>query len=82
MRTDRDVRRTSIIVGIAYDEDVDNVREVIGDAVRHVDSVRDDVRDIQVFAKAFGESSIDFEVTWWAGPRPLSQLEARIRGTG
>lgn len=77
VRTDRDVRRTSIIVGIAYDEDVDTAREVIGDAVRHVDSVRDDVRDIQVFAKAFGESSIDFEVTWWTGSRPVDIRSSR-----
>ena len=77
VRTDRDVRRTSIIVGIAYDEDVDTAREVIGDAVRHVDSVRDDVRDIQVFAKAFGESSIDFEVTWWTGSKPVDIRSSR-----
>ncbi|MBF7051833.1 mechanosensitive ion channel family protein [Halomonas sp. KAO] len=77
VRTDRDVRRTSIIVGIAYDEDVDAAREVIGDAVRHVDSVRDDVRDIQVFAKAFGESSIDFEVTWWTGSKPVDIRSSR-----
>ncbi|WP_299230985.1 mechanosensitive ion channel family protein [uncultured Halomonas sp.] len=77
VRTDRDVRRTSIIVGIAYDEDVDTAREVIGDAVRHVDSVRDDVRDIQVFAKAFGESSVDFEVTWWTGSKPVDIRSSR-----
>jgi len=77
VRTDRDVRRTSIIVGIAYGEDVDTARGVIEDAVRRVDSVRDDVRDIQVFAQAFGESSIDFEVTWWTGSKPVDIRSSR-----
>ncbi|WP_168709218.1 mechanosensitive ion channel family protein [Halomonas borealis] len=77
VRTDRDVRRTSIIVGIAYGEDVDAARSVIEVAVRRVDSVRDDVRDIQVFAKAFGESSIDFEVTWWTGSKPVDIRSSR-----
>ncbi|WP_108446972.1 mechanosensitive ion channel domain-containing protein [Halomonas denitrificans] len=77
VRTDRDVRRTSIIVGIAYGEDVDVARSVIEDAVRCVDSVRDDVRDIQVFAQAFSESSIDFEVTWWTGSKPVDIRSSR-----
>lgn len=77
VRTDRDVRRTSIIVGIAYHEDIDTARGVIEHTVRRVDSVRDDVRDIQVFAKAFGESSIDFEVSWWTGSRPVDIRSSR-----
>ena len=28
-------------------------------------------RPIQIFAKAFGSSSIDFEVTWWTESRPV-----------
>ncbi|QBF33382.1 mechanosensitive ion channel family protein [Thalassococcus sp. S3] len=77
VRTNRDFRRTSIICGVAYGEDVDQARRVIADAVRHVDSVRDDVRDIQVFAKAFGASSIDFEITWWTGSQPVDIRSSR-----
>ncbi|MEM1149154.1 MAG: mechanosensitive ion channel family protein [Pseudomonadota bacterium] len=77
VRTDRAYRRTAIIVGVAYGENVDEAREVIGEATRKVDMVRDDVRDIQVFAKAFGASSIDFEVAWWTGSRPLDIRASR-----
>ena len=77
VRTAQDFRRTTIICGVAYGEDVDAARKVITDAVRHVDSVRDDVRDVQIFAQAFGASSIDFEVTWWTGSRPVDIRTSR-----
>ncbi|WP_425038127.1 mechanosensitive ion channel family protein [Primorskyibacter sp. S187A] len=77
VRTNRDFRRTSIICGVAYGENVDEAREVIAKAVRAVDMVRDDVRDIQVFAKAFGASSIDFEITWWTGSKPVDIRASR-----
>lgn len=77
VRTNQDVRRTSIICGVAYGEDVDHARDVIQDAVRDVDSVRDDVRDVQVFARRFNESSIDFEIAWWTGSQPLDVRRSR-----
>lgn len=75
--TDGDVRRTTIICGVAYDEDVDEARQAIIDAVKSVDSVRDDVKDVQIFAQAFGASSIDFEVTWWTGSEPVDIRRSR-----
>ena len=77
IRTARSLRRTTIIVGVAYGEDVDAAREVITSAVRQVDSVRDDVRDVQIFAQEFGDSSINFEVTWWTGSRPVDIRASR-----
>ncbi|WP_226782340.1 mechanosensitive ion channel family protein [Oceaniglobus trochenteri] len=77
IRTARDVRRTTIICGIAYDEDVDAARKIIEDAVRAVDLVRDDVRDVQIFAQEFADSSINFEVTWWTGSRPIDIRQSR-----
>ncbi|QPH54491.1 mechanosensitive ion channel family protein [Pontivivens ytuae] len=77
VRTDTELRRTSIICGVAYGEDVDAARDVILEAVRNVDSVRNDVRDVQVFAQAFGASSIDFEIAWWTGSRPLDIRASR-----
>lgn len=77
VRTDRDLRRTSIIVGVAYGEDVDEARAVIRGAIKAVDSVRDDVRDVQVFAHAFNASSLDFEVAWWTGSTPLDIRASR-----
>jgi len=77
VRTDAELRRTSIICGVAYGEDVDEARTVIQNAVRSVDTVRNDVRDVQVFAQAFGASSIDFEIAWWTGSRPLDIRSSR-----
>jgi len=71
VRTDKDYRRTTVICGVAYGEDVDKARDVITDAVKQVDTVRDDVRDVEIFAHAFNSSSIDFEVTWWTRSRPI-----------
>ena len=77
IRTARSLRRTTIIVGVAYGEDVDAARDVINSAVRQVDSVRDDVRDVQIFAQEFASSSINFEVTWWTGSRPVDIRASR-----
>ncbi|MGR3761974.1 mechanosensitive ion channel family protein [Roseobacteraceae bacterium NS-SX3] len=77
VRTDKELRRAQIICGVAYSENVDEAREVIAEAVRSVDTVRNDVRDIQVFAKAFGASSIDFEITWWTGSEPVDIRSSR-----
>ena len=71
IRTARDVRRTTVICGVAYGEDVDRAREVIAEAVRGVDAVRDDLRDVEIFAQEFADSAINFEVTWWTGSRPI-----------
>ena len=77
VRTNLDLRRAMIICGIAYGEDADRAQSIIHDAVVAVDSVRDDVRDVQVFAHGFGTSSIDFEVAWWTGSRPLDIRTSR-----
>ncbi len=77
VRTSQNLRRAEITVGVAYDVDVDAARDVIYDAVVAVDMVRDDVRDVQVFAKEFGASSIDFQVTWWTGSRPVDIRASR-----
>lgn len=82
VRTNRDLRRTTIICGVAYGENVDHARRVIQDAVRQVDSVRDDVKDVQVFAQAFGSSSVDFEVTWCTGSHPLDIRTSRDQVVG
>ena len=74
--TDQTLRRATVICGIAYGEDVDAARGVIEDAVKSVDSV-DRSKPVQIFAQAFGESSIDFEVTWWTGSKPVEIRRSR-----
>ena len=77
IRTAKDVRRTTVICGVAYGEDVDAARDIIAKAVRSVDAVRDDVRDVEIFAQEFASSSINFEVTWWTGSRPIDIRSSR-----
>ncbi|WP_187431370.1 Small-conductance mechanosensitive channel [Roseobacter fucihabitans] len=77
VRTDLDVRRITIICGVAYDVDVDEARDVIRDAVASCDSVVQDNKPIEIFAQEFAESSINFEVTWWAGSQPLDVRASR-----
>lgn len=76
VRTDLDRRRITIMCGVAYGEDVDEAREVIHKAVDKLESVDSD-KKVQVFAQAFGASSIDFEVTWWTGSSPLEIRQSR-----
>lgn len=76
IRTDRDIRRVTISAGVAYDEDVDQSRDVITKAVEACKTVRTN-EPVQVFAEAFGASSIDFEVTWWTGSKPVDVRKSR-----
>lgn len=69
-RTDRDLRRVTIICGIAYGENVDTARQVIHQALEGLETVNQD-QGIQIFAQGFGDSSVNFEVTWWTGCLPV-----------
>ncbi len=77
VRTDQSLRRVEIICGIAYDVDVDAARDVITTAVQSCDTVDQDDKPIQVFAKEFGSSSINFEVAWWTGSAPVDVRRSR-----
>lgn len=71
IRTDIDQRRTTIICGIGYGENVDDARAVIKTAVSACKTVISDGRPVEVFANEFADSSINFEVSWWTGSKPL-----------
>ncbi|ABD52932.1 mechanosensitive ion channel family protein [Jannaschia sp. CCS1] len=77
IRTDQDIRRVTVICGVAYGEDVDAARDVIHEAVAGCDTVRQSDKPIQIFAQEFNSSSIDFEVTWWTGSTPLDVRRSR-----
>lgn len=74
--TDKDLRRISVVVGVAYAEDVDVARAVIHKAVSDMDS-RDKSRDAEVFAFVFNSSSIDFKVRWWTKSQPKEEHLSR-----
>jgi small-conductance mechanosensitive channel len=74
--TDVPVRRDQIIVGVAYDTDLDRAAEVIRAAVESIDLV-DKEMGVDVFAENFGASSVDFLVRWWSdsGAQPLPEAK-------
>jgi len=74
--TQSQLRRHEIEVGVAYDVDLEVARTVIFDAVSGLDAVNDD-RPVEVYAKEFGDSSINFLVRWWAGSKPVDAHKSR-----
>ena len=74
--TSQDSRRQQIFCGVAYGENVDEARDVIYKAVESCPLVASD-KAVEVYAHRFGSSSIDFEVTWWAGSTPLAERKSR-----
>ena len=69
-------RRVTITAGVAYDEDVDAARTVIAEAVKGCDTV-ETRKPVEVFAHEFGDSSVNYKVSWWADPTPLGERKSR-----
>lgn len=74
--TDKDLRRFDVVVGVGYDEDVDNARSVIEAALKTLEGIRQD-KPIEVYAREFNSSSIDFIVRWWSESTPLSKHKSK-----
>lgn len=74
--TQKQVRRYTVDVGVAYDVDLDAAQTVIMDAVRACDLVEKD-RKVEAFAREFGDSSINFMVRWWASSQPVEGHRSR-----
>lgn len=56
--------RTEIDVGVAYDTDLENAREVLLEACRRADGVQD-VPPPEAWVREFGQSSINIAVRYW-----------------
>ncbi len=69
-------RRTTLHVGVAYDEDLGAVQRAILDAVGSVDAVEVEPMP-QAFVYEFGESSINFAVRYWHLAPILDMWQAR-----
>lgn len=74
--TQRSERRHSVEVGVAYDVDLDAAQRVIAEAVQACDTV-DAAKKVEVYAKEFGDSSINFLVRWWGGSKPVEAHASR-----
>jgi small conductance mechanosensitive channel len=77
--TNPKLRRVSVTTGIAYGEDVATAREIIRKAIEGCPSVSKD-KPVDVFAKEFASSSVDFAVFWWTGAHPRDIVESRDEG--
>ena len=69
-------RRVTIICGVAYGEDIDESRKVIEEAVMGCETLDQD-QPVQIFAREFADSSVNFEVTWWTGAKPVEVRKSR-----
>ncbi|NNC72334.1 MAG: mechanosensitive ion channel family protein, partial [Sphingomonadaceae bacterium] len=74
--TDDPGRRHEVVCGVAYDVDLDEAAKVIEDAVKSCDRIDLD-RGVDVFAKEFNSSSVDYLIRWWSGSKPRDGHESR-----
>jgi small conductance mechanosensitive channel len=74
--TDKPMRRFEIVCGVAYDVNMDAAQKVIRDTLESLDGIHTD-RGIDVFAREFNSSSMDFTVRWWAQSTPRGMHESR-----
>lgn len=74
--TDERYRRVEVVCGVAYDEDVAQAVEVIREALDSCETVSRD-RDRHVLPQGFGSSSIDIDILWWTGARPIEIRDSR-----
>lgn len=74
-------RRVEIPVGVGYESDLEQVREVAREAMRGLPGI-DESEDIDVIYTGFGGSSIDLEVRFWLDLHDdqASYLEAKSLG--
>lgn len=70
-------RRVELHCGISYGDDLRKVREV---AVRAIESIeeRDKTRDVELYFKDFGDSSINFVVWFWISFRQQTDYLAAM----
>nr|WP_306300291.1 mechanosensitive ion channel family protein [Erythrobacter sp. LQ02-29] len=74
--SDRPFRRFQIMVGVSYDTDLKQAREIITQAVGEVSGI-DPERGYDVYIREFGASSIDFLVRWWIDTKENSLFEVQ-----
>jgi len=74
--TDHDRRRHEVVVGVSYDTDLEEARQVIRTAVETADAT-DKEKPVDIFACEFNSSSIDFRLRWWSGSAQRDMHESR-----
>lgn len=68
--------RTSVVVGVAYDADLERARSTALTAVKDLPSVAENPAP-QALITELGSSTINIELRFWSGARQLETLEAQ-----
>lgn len=69
--TRQEYRRVDLLIGISYDQNIDEVKEVLASIVnRQEDAVITEERPVQIFVSNFGASSVDMGLRFWV---PMDQ---------
>jgi small conductance mechanosensitive channel len=63
-------------VGVAYGEALEDTRPAIRRVLEGLEHVNQD-KPIEVYAREFNTSSMDFTVRWWANSAPLDMHRSR-----
>ena len=74
--THGELRRATMVCGVAYESDLELACESIRKALENSESVSSEPAP-QVFPRDFNDSSIDIEVAWWTSPEPLALRRSR-----
>ena len=74
--TDTAIRRLTAVVGVDYEADHDLARKVIRETLKRCDTPAEG-QPVEVLVQGMGASSVDFELTWWAGSTPVEQRRSR-----
>ena len=74
-------RRSSLVVGVAYDTDLELAQRTMIGAVEGLEGIEGPPHEVEAFAYEFGDSSINFEVRFWHGAENVEMWRARDRAT-
>ena len=71
------LRRVEFNCGISYNEDLELVKRISTDAVKHL-AINSVTRPVEFIYTGFGASSIDFQIRFWTNPKDIWEyLEAK-----
>jgi small conductance mechanosensitive channel len=72
-------RRLELAIGVAYDTDLDNARQIALDAISGIDGVLPDPAP-QVIYNSFGDSAINFTLYYWIATAETGYFDAQDAG--
>lgn len=78
IRTAFDVRRTDLVIGVGYDDDLDEAETAILEACRSVDGVAPDPAP-QAYLSELGDDAVVFDLRYWTEPHQPTVREVQHR---